>query len=130
MISLAFTKVGHRFIRQIRFRHILSGGHDNTPFEAADARQGNHSNPPDASTLFEAGPALVESGGFDCMCGGHVDRDRCEEKTVRTPPARQRTPHSPCFCLLFSLFFSQLSSASALATLILKSCFFDSESIS
>jgi hypothetical protein len=32
----------------MRFRHIESGGHDNTAFEAADARRSDHSNPPDA----------------------------------------------------------------------------------
>jgi hypothetical protein len=55
MISLAFTKLGHRFIRQMRFRRILSGGHDNAPFEAADARRPHLSHPPDASAPFEAG---------------------------------------------------------------------------
>jgi hypothetical protein len=108
MISLAFTKLEHRFIRQIRFRHIISGGHDNTPFEAVDARRPDLSHPPDASTPFEA---PVEPGGFDWRARG-PRRHCCRARRFRlggvraekrcAPPARQRTT-PPLALLLFAL---------------------------
>jgi hypothetical protein len=53
------------------------------------------------------------------MCGGHVDRDRCEEKTVRTPGS---AAHSPTrLASLCSSLFSYLSSASASSNLSLSS---------
>jgi hypothetical protein len=108
MISLVFTKVGHRFIRQMRLRHILSGGHDYTPFEAADARRPHYSHPPDSIAAFEAGqhlskPAVSTRSVGATSTGTAASRKRC------APPARQRTP---------PLAFASLSLCSSLFSLL------------
>jgi hypothetical protein len=106
MISLAFTKVGHRFIRQMRFRHILSGGHDNTPFEAADARRPDHSNPPDAIAPFKAGQHQSKPAVSTGSVGATSTATAASRKWY-APPARQRTP--PLAFASLSLYSSLFS---------------------
>jgi hypothetical protein len=118
MIRLPFTKLGHCYSRQIRFRHVLSGGHDNTHFEEAVARRPHHSNPRDGSAPFEAGwhqskPAdsTGSAGATSTATPAHL---RAEKRCAA--PARQRTPPTRlCFSFSFSLL-SFLFSASALTS--------------
>jgi hypothetical protein len=143
MISLVFSKVGHRRSRQMRLRHILSDRHDNTPFDAADARRPDYSHPADSIPPFEAGQPLsnpahatgapVESGACDWSLSKPADSSAGvgatstgEENGARTPRSAAASPTRLCF---FSLLFSHFSSQLQLEPLFLKSYSFDSESI-
>jgi hypothetical protein len=131
MISGVFTKVGHRFIRQIRHRHILSGERDYTPFEAGDAgrlttrtrrirllrsrRVGHLSSLPVSSGVGGATSAC-------CRCR----RIRQAQQKPCAHPARQPAPHSPLLSFslcsfslhYFSLCSSQFSSNLSFSNLI------------
>jgi hypothetical protein len=129
MISLAITKLEHRFIRQMRFRHITSGGHDNAPFEAGNARRPHLSHPPDASAPFEAGnagrrhlsnppdttgPRGATSASFNCCRARRLRQGGLRAaKNGAHLPLGSPLPHSPL--LLFALH-SFLFSASALTS--------------
>jgi hypothetical protein len=108
MISLAITKLEHRLIRQMRFRHITSGGHDNAPFEAGKARRRHMSHPPDASAPFEAGnagrrhlshppdasgPRGATSASFNCCRARRLRQGG--QKNGAHPPLGSPLPHSP-----------------------------------
>jgi hypothetical protein len=124
MISLAITKVEHCCIRQMRFRVIISGGHDNTPFKARDARRPALSNPADSTAPFEAGACTCRSrqirlhraeatsaATLSAVAPAGCEKVGCEQKNGAHTPLGSALPHSPtrrCFSSLFSLFSSQL----------------------
>jgi hypothetical protein len=134
MISLVFTKVGHRRSRQTRLRHIPSGGLDYTSFEKADARRPDNSHPPDAIPPIEAGPRHVEAGGFEwtlskpAHSSAGVGATSTAAENAARPP-RLALPRPLAFAS--SLCSSHISLLKLqLNPLFLKSYFFNSENIS
>jgi hypothetical protein len=105
MISLVFTKVGHRFIRQMRLRHIVSGGRDYTPFEAANARRlTTRTRRIRLPVSRRASACRSRRIRLEAWTTTAASRNRC------VPPARQRTPPLGFVSLsLCSSLFSLLS---------------------